>query len=127
MPAQERRSNSSLSIKFLVTWSIGLFCGSCTNCRPQSPSVAIAATQYGKHIAVIAAGEKWENRSLRPAFENLVGAGAILSHLKGSLLPEAQTVIATYSTAQPNLKSLLKHCSSGKELIARGFEQDIDL
>ena len=41
--------------------------------------------------------------------------------------PEAQAAIAVYQTAQSNLKSLLKQCSSGKELTEKGFEQDVDL
>lgn len=96
-------------------------------CLRNSRSIAIAAKQYGKHIAVIPAGERWENGSLRPAFEDLIGAGAILSHLQGSVSPEAQTAIAAFSAARSNLTALFKQCSSGKELIERGFEQDVDL
>lgn len=64
---------------------------------------------------------------MRPAFEDLIGAGAILSHLKGSVSPEALSAIAAFSTAQSNLEALVKSCSSGKELIDRGFEQDVEL
>jgi 2-phosphosulfolactate phosphatase len=73
------------------------------------------------------AGEKWEDGSLRPCFEDLIGAGAIISYLRGSLSPDAQIALAAYHYAQPNLKTLLKQCSSGIELIGRGFEQDVDL
>ena len=97
-------------------------------CLRNSRTIAAIATIYGKRIAVIPAGEKWEDGSLRPAFEDWVGAGAILSHLKGSnLSPEAQAATAAYQSAQSSLKSLLKQCSSGKELIEKGFEQDVDL
>ncbi|MBW4528768.1 MAG: 2-phosphosulfolactate phosphatase [Phormidium tanganyikae FI6-MK23] len=96
-------------------------------CLRNSHAIATSATTYGKRIALIPAGEKWENGSLRPSFEDWIGAGAILSYLKGTLSPEAQIAIAAYQSVQSNLKSLLKQCSSGKELIAKGFEQDVDL
>ncbi|PSB20122.1 hypothetical protein C7B65_08695 [Phormidesmis priestleyi ULC007] len=96
-------------------------------CLRNSRAIAATATTYGKRISVIPAGEKWQDGSLRPSFEDWVGAGAILSHLKGNLSPEAQAAIAAYQTAQSNLKSLLKRCSSGKELIEKRFEQDVDL
>ncbi len=113
-------NGSSLSLKTGVTPTL-------TGCLRNSRAVAIAASRYGKHIAVIPAGEKWQDGSLRPSFEDLIGAGAILSHLKGRLSPEAQSAVAAYQSAQPNLKSLLRHCSSGKELIEKGFEPDVDL
>ncbi|HEY9430302.1 MAG TPA: 2-phosphosulfolactate phosphatase [Blastocatellia bacterium] len=50
------------------------------NCR----AVATAAAKYGPRVAVIPAGERWDDGSLRPAFEDWVGAGAVISHLKGS-------------------------------------------
>ena len=40
---------------------------------------------------------------------------------------QAQAATAAYQSAQSSLKSLLKQCSSGKELIEKGFEQDVDL
>ncbi|MEW5861579.1 MAG: 2-phosphosulfolactate phosphatase [Cyanobacteriota bacterium] len=107
----------------LATGETPTLAGCLRNCRV----VALAAMSYGNRIAVIPAGEKWEDGSLRPSFEDLIGAGAIASYLKGSLSPEAQTAIAAYRSVQANLKSLLKQCGSGRELIEKGFEQDVDL
>jgi len=76
---------------------------------------------------VLQAGERWRDGSLRPAFEDWVGAGAILSHLPGMLSPEAHAAVAAYHSARQDLASLLKRCSSGKELIQRGFEHDVAL
>jgi len=56
-----------------------------------------------------------------------VGAGAILSHLPEGLSPEAQAAVAAYHSARQDLASRLKRCSSGKELIERGFELDVAL
>lgn len=112
-------NGSSLS---LATGKTPTLAGCLRNCR----AVALAAIRYGQRIAGIPAGEKWEDGSLRPSFEDLVGAGAIISHLKGSLSPEAQVAITAYRHAQAHLKPLLKHCGSGKELIGKGFESDVD-
>ena len=96
-------------------------------CLRNSRAVAKAAMGYGQRIAVIPAGEKWPDGRLRPSFEDFIGAGAVMSHLDGQLSPEAQAAIAAYQGIRPSLEQLLKQCGSGKELIERGFEQDVDL
>jgi 2-phosphosulfolactate phosphatase len=93
------------------------------NCR----AVATAAAKYGPRLAVIPAGERWDDGSLRPAFEDWVGAGAVISHLKGSLAPEAGAALSGYLSVKPDLKHMLKQCGSGRELIERGFEQDVEI
>jgi 2-phosphosulfolactate phosphatase len=78
-------------------------------------------------IAVIPAGEQWGDRSLRPAFEDFLGAGAIISYLEGSLSPEARSALAADRVMRESLKDLMKQCGSGQELMQRGFERDVDL
>lgn len=107
----------------LMTGNTPTLAGCLRNCE----AVAFAAMRYGRRIAVIPAGEKWDDGSLRPAFEDLMGAGAILSYLQGRLSPEAAVAIAAYQHAQPQLKSWVKQCGSGQELIGKGFETDVDL
>jgi 2-phosphosulfolactate phosphatase len=82
---------------------------------------------YGSRIAVIPAGEQWPDGSLRPAFEDWVGAGAIIHYLAGSRSPEAQAAALTYEGLQSQLRTLMQQCGSGQELIERGFEQDVEL
>jgi len=107
----------------LATGSTPTLAGCFRNCR----AVAQAAMKYGRRVAVIPAGEQWSDGGLRPSFEDWAGAGAIISHLEGRLSPEARMALAVYNDAKPDLRQLLNSCGSGKELIARGFEQDVNL
>jgi 2-phosphosulfolactate phosphatase len=87
----------------------------------------MAAQKYGRRISIIPAGERWGDGSLRPAFEDWIGAGAIISQLNGSLSPEARAALAAFRHAEAETELLVRQCGSGKELIARGFEEDIVL
>jgi 2-phosphosulfolactate phosphatase len=96
-------------------------------CLRNAASVAQAALTCGKRISVIPAGERWwEDGSLRPALEDLIGAGAIVRRLPGALSPEAEAALSTYTAMESHLLNALQRCSSGEELIAMGFEQDVD-
>ena len=97
--------------------------GCLRNCK----AIADSASVYGTRVALIPAGERWEDGSLRPALEDLVAAGAILSYLDGKLSPEAEAAVAVFHSLKNNIVTTLKRCSSGKELIARGFELDVEL
>jgi 2-phosphosulfolactate phosphatase len=98
-----------------------------TGCWRNSRAVARAAQAYGSRMAVIPAGERWPDGSLRPAWEDWVGAGAILAHLPGRRSPEAEAAIAAFESAQPRLAEMLRQCGSGQELIQRGREPDVTL
>jgi 2-phosphosulfolactate phosphatase len=92
-------------------------------CLRNAHTVAAAAVCLGKRISVIPAGERWPDGSLRPAWEDVVGAGAILSHLSGHRSPEATLASAAFATFQ----GTLRECASGRELIERGFAEDVAL
>ena len=95
-------------------------------CLRNASAVARAAMQTGRRIAVIPAGERWKgDDSLRPALEDGLGAGAIISHLKGTLSPEAQIAAEAFQAARGELTERLLTCSSGKELIQKGFNDDV--
>ena len=97
-------------------------------CLRNARAVALAAKKYGTRIGVIPAGERWiDDYSLRPSFEDLIGAGAILSHLSGRFSPEAIIAVAAFQGASSELGKYLDQCSSGKELIERGFPEDVRL
>ena len=97
-------------------------------CLRNAGAVALTAMKYGAKIGVIPAGERWkDDHSLRPSFEDLIGAGAIISRLTGKLSPEAVSAVAAFQEVKPMLREYLHQCSSGKELIERGFAEDVHL
>ncbi|MEU5958674.1 2-phosphosulfolactate phosphatase [Streptomyces sp. NPDC047525] len=80
-------------------------------------------------VAVVAAGERWADGGLRPALEDLLGAGAIVSAvasaLRGARLsPEASMAAASY-TSCADVASAVADCASGRELLAHGFAEDV--
>ena len=96
-------------------------------CLRNCEAVARFAQNYSARVTVIPAGEKWEDGSLRPSLEDLIGAGAILSYLSGSLSPEAETAVVVFNSFKNDLLNTLKKCSSGKDLIERDFDSDVEL
>lgn len=96
-------------------------------CLRNHRAVAAAARKYGKRISIIPAGERWRDGSLRPAFEDWIGAGAIISQLAGRSSPEARAACAAFRDAQPEVEWRVRQCGSGQELIERGFEESVIL
>lgn len=97
-------------------------------CLRNYKAVAAAAQSIGKRIAVIPAGERWyPDPALRPAYEDWLGAGAMISELGGSLSPEARAARAAFRDAAPDLAPLLAACSSAREHQERGYAQNVAL
>lgn len=108
-------------------------------------------------VSVIAAGERWNGATgpLRPALEDLIGAGAVLAGLgvradrppqawpsearssevrssevrsPGVMSPEARIAIAAFEGARSEgVPALLHACGSGVEKATRGESADVDL
>ncbi|MEV6965937.1 2-phosphosulfolactate phosphatase [Hamadaea sp. NPDC051192] len=86
----------------------------------------------GAAVAVVPAGERWKiDDSLRPAIEDLWGAGAFLQGLLdeglGGLSPEAELAVAAYRHVSPHLRDALYACASGIELAGYGYPEDVDI
>jgi 2-phosphosulfolactate phosphatase len=83
-------------------------------------------------VAIVAAGERWDDGPIRPAVEDLLGAGAVLAALdpSGSVgppacSPEAAAARAAFVAARPLLHDALVQCASGRELVERGCADDV--
>lgn len=98
-----------------------------TGCLRNCAAVARRAMICGRRIAIVPAGERWPDGSIRFALEDWIGAGAIISFLEGHKSPEAEGAAIAFQGMQHQLKSLLRQCGSGQELIDRGFGQDVEL
>ena len=99
-----------------------------TGCFRNATAVAQRALEFGTRVGLVPAGERWPNGMLRPALEDWLGAGAILSHMEiTKLSPEALTARAAFEAMRTSLSDMIRGCASGRELIERGWEQDLDL
>ena len=78
-------------------------------------------------IVVVAAGERWPDGTLRPALEDWIGAGAIIRRSRAVRNADAQLAVEGYLAVEPRLPELLRDCRSGRELIGRGFAEDVEV
>jgi 2-phosphosulfolactate phosphatase len=110
-------------------------------CLRNASAVGAAARVIGGPVGVVAAGERRAGGALRPAVEDLVGAGAVLHaagsvrHRAGSVRhraggrpsPKARAAMAAFRDAAGDLPGLLAGCVSGRELAERGLAADLRL
>lgn len=103
-------------------------------CLRNASATAQAARRLaaGGPIGIVAAGERWGSGPLRPAVEDMLGAGAILAALDPSgatgasgCSPEAAAARAAFVAARPLVYDALCGSTSGRELLARGWEDDV--
>ena len=106
----------------------------CLRNATATAAYAIARAPYDVMgaIAVVAAGERWRNHTgpIRPALEDLLGAGAIIDILAqqlgaASLSPDASAARAAFADARPVLEARLAECATGRELAERGWSDDV--
>ncbi len=93
-------------------------------CLRNAAAVAHHLRDVGR-VGLVPAGERWSDGSLRPAYEDLVGAGAIVDRLQGLdpevvLAPEAEAAALAFRALRP-----LATCASGIELIEKGYADDV--
>jgi 2-phosphosulfolactate phosphatase len=99
-------------------------------CLRNATTVGRFCRNQAGEVAVIAAGERWgrSEGSLRPAVEDLIGAGAILDALGSeSVSPEAQAAIAAFRSCRESVRETLLDASSGRELIEAGYPLDVEV
>lgn len=94
--------------------------------RNRTAVAAWLAPRYaaGASIAFVASGERWPDDTLRPAIEDLWGAGAVIDALDpDDLSPEAAMARAAYRAA--DLPGSLHSCAGGRELTVKGYAADV--
>jgi 2-phosphosulfolactate phosphatase len=96
-------------------------------CLRNAGAVAAAVAVQGGDIGIVPAGERWPDGTLRPAIEDLLGAGAIIAALGGRLTPEARAARAAFTALRGRVPSVLHEAQSGRALIAQGFAGDVAL
>ena len=105
-------------------------------CLRNATAVARAARSLadGDAVAVVAAGERWVSAAgpLRPSVEDMIGAGAVIAALDPSAAqsgarssPEAAAARRVFLGARPLLFETLIASASGRELAARGWDDDV--
>jgi 2-phosphosulfolactate phosphatase len=81
-------------------------------------------------VAVIPAGERWPDNSLRPAIEDALGAAAVVAALADpasnmdTISAEARLFLAMHG---PETARLVRECLSGRELVQSGFGDDVEV
>ncbi|MBC9820900.1 2-phosphosulfolactate phosphatase [Terrabacter sp. MAHUQ-38] len=95
---------------------------------------SVRGTPAQPAVVVVPAGERWPDGSLRPAVEDLWGAGAVvaavasrLEHRAGPLLlsPEAEAAGTAWLAVEDRVAEALDDCASGRELIEQGWSDDV--
>ncbi|MEF2277549.1 2-phosphosulfolactate phosphatase [Deinococcus sp. YIM 134068] len=95
--------------------------------RRQAAAVGAHLRGRFERVLVVPAGERWPDSSLRPALEDALGAGAVVDALDLTGSPEAEGGRATFRALRDRLPEVLRACTSGRELLERGFPGDVEL
>jgi 2-phosphosulfolactate phosphatase len=114
--------NGALVARRAASGAATVFAGCMRNAA--AVAAAVGSLRTGR-VLVVAAGERWPDGSLRPALEDLVGAGSVLARISGTLSPEAAAAAAVYR--DPVIRGALPRCESARELHERGFGGDVEL
>lgn len=89
------------------------------------------ATNPGTAVALVPAGERWPDGSLRPAVEDLWGAGSVVAAMldlgvdHAAVSEEAWAAAAAYRLVEGRVGAALLACSSGRELTDLGYAGDV--
>ncbi len=107
--------------------------GALVNARAVAASAAAwLAANPTRALSVIACGERWrspdpDDGALRVAVEDLLGVGAVVSRIGAPKSADALFCQAAFAGLADRLEAVLAAATSGRELIARGFAQDVAL
>jgi 2-phosphosulfolactate phosphatase len=91
----------------------------------RAAAATVAHLSRYARVGLVAAGERWPDGTLRPAYEDWLGAGVLtrgLVELGARATPDAAAAAAATTDPRP-----LAECLSGEELVERGFADDVAL
>ena len=103
----------------------GTFVAGLVNAGGTARAAAHMARTHACGVTVIACGERHPNGSLRPAVEDWMGAGAIVSHVEAPWSAEAEVCRETYLAVHYRVPELVSESESGRELRAAGYAMDV--
>lgn len=124
-------SPNGSSISFGLAESGAMVVGACLRNRRAAAAWVRArmVRQEVSTVTLVAAGERWGDGSLRPAVEDLWGAGAVIAALADlgadAMSPEARSAAAAFREVESSLCTALRECSGGVELARAGFAEDV--
>lgn len=98
-----------------------------TGCLRDAATVSQAASPLGLSIGIIAAGERCPDGSLRPAIEDLLGAGSIIECMTARLSPDAEAARSAYRALRDRIRDVIRDSWSGRELIEAAFAGDVEI
>lgn len=88
-------------------------------------AAAVAVLSAHRRVGIVASGERWGDGTLRPAYEDWLGAGVIARGLLST--GAAGSVDADSAAAAAARPRSLVDCPSGRELVDKGFARDVEL
>lgn len=91
-------------------------------CIRNAKAVASQAQELGKRITVVAMGDELGLLGFRPNFEDLMGAGAIISHLTRNKSSQAESAEDSFRYNLPELDKMLARCAGGKLLLSHSSD-----
>jgi 2-phosphosulfolactate phosphatase len=98
-------------------------------CLRNAPAVAAFVRARDSRVGVVASGEQWKpTGALRPAVEDLLGAGAVIHALDPDardVTPEAGAAAGAFVAMKERLEWALLDCPSGRELQSHGWDADV--
>jgi 2-phosphosulfolactate phosphatase len=95
-------------------------------------AVAAHLRERGGRVLVVPAGERWPDDSLRPAIEDLWGAGGVVAAVIEAdpdvgASEEARAAAAAYRLVERRIAAALAACPSGRELTGWGYPTDVTI
>lgn len=124
-------SPNGSAISFALRDSGATVLGACLRNATAAASLIATSLDPGSVLAVVAAGERWPDGSLRPAIEDQWGAGAVLAALRQlddtGYSPEASAAADSFDAVRDRLSEALTDCASGRELVTTGFAEDVGI